>query len=69
VDARHAPCLDLELIYGVPGLQGADNATGTSPTTVIPFHRRSTSIVPPHNDTYGDKLTNQLSLSEQLIDM
>jgi hypothetical protein len=24
VDARSAPRLDLELIYGVPGLQGAD---------------------------------------------
>jgi hypothetical protein len=24
VDARHAPCLDLELVYGVPGLQGAN---------------------------------------------
>jgi hypothetical protein len=24
VDARHTPCLDLELVYGVPSLQGAD---------------------------------------------
>jgi predicted DsbA family dithiol-disulfide isomerase len=25
VDARTVPCLDLELVCGVPGLQGADN--------------------------------------------
>jgi hypothetical protein len=25
VDARPAPCLNLELVCGVPGLQGADN--------------------------------------------
>jgi hypothetical protein len=27
VDARPAPCLDLELVYGVPGLQGADTVS------------------------------------------
>jgi hypothetical protein len=25
VDAHTAPCLDLELVYGVPGLQRTDN--------------------------------------------
>jgi hypothetical protein len=27
VDACPAPCLDLELVYGVPGLQGADTVS------------------------------------------
>jgi hypothetical protein len=34
VDARPAPCLDLELVCGVPGLQGAD--TRASRTDVRP---------------------------------
>jgi hypothetical protein len=29
VDARPAPYLDLELVCGVPGLQGADNSLKT----------------------------------------
>jgi hypothetical protein len=39
------------------------------PATVISFHRRPTSIIYSHNDIYGDKLTDHLLFSEQLIDM
>jgi hypothetical protein len=35
----------------------------------IPFHRCPTRIVPPHNDTHGDKLADTHSLSKQLVGM
>jgi hypothetical protein len=41
-----------------------------SPTgIIIPFHRRPTSIIPPHNDIHGDKLADPLSPPEQLFGM
>jgi hypothetical protein len=42
---------------------------GAPPVTVISFHRRPTPIIYPHNDIHGDKLTNHLLFSEQLINM
>jgi hypothetical protein len=41
----------------------------SSPTVVVPFHRRSTPIVALHNDTHNDELADHLSLPEQLIIM
>jgi hypothetical protein len=38
------------------------------PATVVLFHRRPMSIVPPH-DTHGEKLADSLSLIEQFIDI
>jgi hypothetical protein len=45
------------------------HAIRAPPAVVVPFYHCLTSIVPPHNDTPGDELTNPLWLSKQLIDM
>jgi hypothetical protein len=37
------------------------------PTASIPFYCCHTSIVPPHNDTHGDKVVNPFSLFKQFI--
>jgi hypothetical protein len=50
-------------------LKPEHHAIRASPVAVILFHRRPTSIVPPHNDTHIDKLADPLSLFEQLIGM
>jgi hypothetical protein len=40
------------------------HAIGAPPTVVVLFHRRPMPIIPPYNDTYGDKLVDPLSLLE-----
>jgi hypothetical protein len=49
--------------------QPEHHAIGAPPTAVILFHRRPTSIIPPHNDTYDDELADPVLLPEQLIGM
>jgi hypothetical protein len=39
------------------------------PTAIIPFHCRTTHIIPLHNDTHGDELADLLLLFEQFIGM
>jgi ABC-type amino acid transport system permease subunit len=39
------------------------------PTAVVLFYCCLILIIPPHNDTYGNKVVDPLSLTEQLIDM
>jgi hypothetical protein len=41
VDARPAPCLNLELVCGVPGLQGADSTLGTTEADSTRLNRGS----------------------------
>jgi hypothetical protein len=36
---------------------------------VVLFHHHSTSIVPLHNDIYGDELADHVSLPKQCIGM
>jgi hypothetical protein len=38
-------------------------------TVVVPFYCYLMPIIPPHNDTYGDKVDDPLSLFKQLISM
>jgi hypothetical protein len=41
VNAHSAPCLDLELVCGVPGLQGADSTLGTTEADSTRLNRGS----------------------------
>jgi hypothetical protein len=42
---------------------------GAPSTVIVLFHRCFTPIVPLHNNTNGDELTDLLSLTEQFINM
>jgi hypothetical protein len=42
---------------------------GAPPDVVVLFHHRLTPIVPPHNNTHGNELTDPLSLFDQLINL
>jgi hypothetical protein len=65
----HSPQHSLNRVSILPPPWPEHHAIGAPPAVIIPFHHRLTPIVPPHNDTHGDKLADPLSLSEQLIDI
>jgi hypothetical protein len=62
-----SPPLNRVSILSPPKL--VHHTIGPPPAAIVPFHRRPTHIVPPHNYTHGDELANPLSLPEQLIGM
>jgi hypothetical protein len=57
-----SPPLTLHFIFPPP--YSEHNAIKAPPVVVVPFHRRSTPIIPPHNDTNSDELADPLLLLE-----